>query len=459
MPSFAVEVLRIATNADRIRLRSSPAGGRELEIGERRVEIDTAGRAWPQFGKHMVAPSVPAYRVLDGAVAPALFRDRIVLIGVSAAGLGDVTVTPLHQAGSAVVVQAQLIDSMMAGDVLWRPPLAKAAEVLLAVLLGAAAALLLGRLSDRAYGILFGVLAVAMVLGSMIAFQFAGLLIDWTFPLAGLVATMLLALVFRIGDEVQARRRHERQLAIALLNAEAADRAKTEFLANANHELRTPLTAILGFSEIMSNQLLGPLSPRYAEYARDIHKTAQHLHAIISDILDLAVIDLGGKEPVEDKVDVAVLIEDCARMTPVNRGGGIRIRTQFAAPLPLLRADARMVKQMLINLLSNAIKYSPRGGEVVVRAELCDDGGFGISVRDSGIGIAAADIPYAMEAFGRLRSSALAQAPGIGIGLPLTKSMVELHGGTLTLKSAVGIGTEALLWFPPSRVVATKEPS
>jgi signal transduction histidine kinase len=154
---------------------------------------------------------------------------------------------------------------------------------------------------------------------------------------------------------------------------------------------------------------------------------------------------------------VAVLIAECTRMTPASRGSEIRITTELATPLPRLRADARMVKQMLINLLSNAIKYSPPAGEIVVRAGICDGGSFVIAVRDTGVGIAAADIPYAMEPFGRLRSSALAQAPGIGIGLPLTKSMVELHGGRLTLKSAVGVGTEALLWFPPNRVVAAKE--
>jgi signal transduction histidine kinase len=461
MPGFAVEVLRVATNADRIGLRPGLAGGSELEIGDHRVEIDAAGRAWPQFGKHMAAQSVSAYRVLDGSVPPSLFRDRIVLIGAGAAGLGDVAITPLRHAEPAVVVQAQLIDGMMAGDLLWRPPAAETAEVLLALALGAAALLLLGRVSDRAYGALFGAVALVSVLGSLIAFRTAGLLLDWTFPLSALIATMLVAFVLRIGDEVQARRRHEGQLASALLKAEAADRAKSEFLANANHELRTPLTAILGFSEIMSNQLLGPLSPKYAEYAHDIHKTAKHLHAIITDVLDLVVIDLGGKKPAEERLDVAAVVADCVRTVPASRSGGgeVRIRTELAAALPVLRADARMVKQMLINLLSNAVKYSLPDGEVVVRAEIRDDGGLGIAVRDSGAGIAAADIPYAMQPFGRLRSSRLAQAPGIGIGLPLTKSMVELHAGRLILKSKVGVGTEVLLWFPPTRLATAKETS
>jgi signal transduction histidine kinase len=461
MPSFAVEVLRVATHVSQIGLRSGPAGIRELEIGDHRVEIDAAGRAWPQLGKHMAAQSVSAYRVLDGEFPPSLFRDRIVLIGAGAAGLGDVIITPLGHAEPAIVAQAQFIDSVMAGDMLWRPPAVKAAEALLALTLGAAALVLLGRVADRPYGILFGGIALVMVLGSFVAFQTVGLLLDWTFPLAALVATMIAAFVLRIGDEARARRWNERQLTVALLKAEAADRAKTEFLANASHELRTPLTAILGFSEIMSDQVLGPLSPRYAGYARDIYKTATHLHAIITDILDLVVIDLGGKEPADDRVDVAALVTDCAHLIPVNRGVGdkIRVTTELAAPLPPMRADARMVKQMLVNLLSNAVKHSPRGGEVAIRAEICPDGGLGITVRDSGPGIAATDIAYAMQPFGRLRSSKLAQAPGIGIGLPLTKSMVELHGGRLMLNSEVGVGTEALLWFPPTRLAAAQEPA
>jgi signal transduction histidine kinase len=459
MPGFAAEVVRVATNVDRIGVRVGPAGDRELEIGDRRIGIDAAGRAWPQFGRHLAAESVSAYRVLEGTVDLSLFRDRIVLIGVGAAGLGDVTITPLHEAEPTLAIQAQLVDSMLDGDVLWRPPVAKAAEALLALALGAAALLLLGGIPDRAYGVLFAAATIALIAGSIVAFRTAGLLLDWTYPLATLVATTLVALVFRIRDEVHARRRHEQELALALMKAEAADRTKTEFLANANHELRTPLTAILGFSEVMSKQLLGPLSQKYAEYAHDIHQTAQHLHVIISDILDLAVIDLGGKEPAEDTVDVATVIAECARMTPVSRGGNVRIRTELAPSLPVLRADARMVKQMLINLLSNAIKYSPPGADVVIRAGICADGGLAITVRDVGAGIAAADIAYAMEPFGRLRSSALAQEPGIGIGLPLTKSMVELHGGRLTLKSEVGVGTEVRLWFPPSRIAATPEAS
>ena len=460
-PGFAVEVLRVAANAGRISLSSDLLGSRTLEIGDRHVEIDAAGRAWPQIGGSMAAQSVSAYRVLDGEIDPSVFRDRIVLIGASATGLGDVLITPLGRAEPAVIAQAQLIDCILSGCVLLRPPWAKGAEVLLALGLAAAALVLLGRVSDRTYTMLCGGIALVAVLGSFVAFRTAGLLLDWTFPLSALIATMLVAFVLRIGDEVQARRSNERQLAAALLKAEAADRAKTEFLANASHELRTPLTAILGFSEIMSDQVLGPLPQNYAEYARDIHTTATHLHALVNDILDLAVIDLGGKSPGENLIDVVALVTECTHLMPTYRDGEdkVCITLVLGATLPALRADARMVRQMLVNLLSNAVKYSPRGGKVAIRAEIIEDGGLSIAVRDTGPGIAAADIPYTMQPFGRLRSSKLAQAPGIGIGLPLTKAMVELHGGTLTLKSEVGVGTEARLWFPPSRLASPQEAS
>jgi signal transduction histidine kinase len=461
IPSFAVEVLRVADNAGRISLNSGPLGNRDLEIGDRHVEIDIAGRAWPHSGKTRAPSSISAYRVLDGEIAPSEFRDRIVLIGASAAGLGDVLITPLGRAEPAVIAQAQLIDCMMAGDILWRPPLAKGAELLLALLLAVIALVLLGRVPDRTYSVLCGGIALVAVLGSFVAYQVAGLLLDWTFPLSALVASMLVAFILRIDDEGQARRSNERQLTAALLKAEAADRAKTEFLANASHELRTPLTAILGFSEIMSDQVLGPLPRNYAEYARDIFTTATHLHTIVNDILNLAVIDLGGQKSGEDPIDVAALVTDCTHLIPTNRDGDdkVCITTALGATLPVLRADARMVRQMLVNLLSNAVKYSPHGGRVAVRAEILDDGGLCIAVRDCGPGIAAADIPYAMQPFGRLHSSKLAQAPGIGIGLPLTKAMVELHGGTLTLVSEIGVGTEARLWFPPTRLTAAQEES
>jgi signal transduction histidine kinase len=458
MPSFAAEMARIASKALAIELRAGSAGARWIVIGDHRIEIDGDSRAWPALGRRAPPQTVPAYRVLDGSADPSLFREKIVLIGTGAAGLGDVVVTPRGDVEPGLVAEAQLVDSLLNGTVLRRPPLAKTGEVALALLLAAVAFVLLGRIADRVYAALFVGIAAVLVVGSFLVFRGSGILLDWTFPLSALASTMLIAFVLRITDEGRARRLKERELAVALLKAEAADRAKTEFLANASHELRTPLTAILGFSDVMAHELFGPLLPKYRDYARDIHKTATHLHAIITDILDLAVIGLGGKEPGEDLIDVAALLKDCATMMPMDRGGDkVRIISEVSASLPLLKADGRMVKQMVLNLLSNAVKYSPRGGEITIRAARIREGGLEIAVRDQGPGIAADDIPRAMQQFGRLRSSRLAQEPGIGIGLPLTKSMIELHGGRLVLNSEIGVGTEAILCFPASRLDPSRE--
>ncbi|HEY4264101.1 MAG TPA: CHASE2 domain-containing protein, partial [Micropepsaceae bacterium] len=168
MPSFAAEVVRVASNAPRIVLLSGPAGGRELQIGDHRVALDTAGRVWPHLGKRPEGESVPAYRLIDGSIPPSFFRDRIVLMGVGASGLGNVSVTPLRQTEPPMAIQAHLIDSLMSGDVLWRPPMVKSMEVLFALALAAAALLLMGRISDLAYGILFGAIALVSIIGSFV---------------------------------------------------------------------------------------------------------------------------------------------------------------------------------------------------------------------------------------------------------------------------------------------------
>jgi signal transduction histidine kinase len=454
-PALAIEMMRVAAGAaGRIDFSAGPFGLRRIAVDGRTVETDRAGRVWLRYG---AAPArgtaVPAYRVLEGSVEPAMFRDRIVLIGASAAGLGDVVVSPMRRQLAGVEVQRQLLENLLIGRALWRPGFALGLEVAAALGFSLVAMAWLGRQRDRTYALLFAGVAAVTIAGSFAAFWGAGLLLDWTMPLSALAATMLAALAARIHDEVRARLLREGELAVALMQAEAADRAKTEFLANASHELRTPLTAVIGFSEIMTNEMMGPLSPVYSDYARSIHQSGAHLLSVIDDVLDLSVIDLGGMQPKDEPIEIARLIADCERMVAMRAADrSVLVRPELSAGLPTLIADPRMVRQMLLNLLSNAIKYSPRQGRVVIAAWLAPDGWLAIAVCDAGPGIAAADIPYAMQRFGRLRSASMAQEPGIGIGLPLTKSMVELHDGRFELKSEVGVGTEALLWFPPARL-------
>ncbi len=233
-----------------------------------------------------------------------------------------------------------------------------------------------------------------------------------------------------------------------------ANHAKSQFLAHMSHEIRTPLNAILGFSEIVGDELLGPVSPpKYREYAQDIHTSGRHLLELINDILDLAKIEAGKLEIHDGDVDVAHAVESSLRFVKERAANaGISLETEIAADLPVLRADERMAKQMLINLLTNAVKFTRKGGEVTVLAALDGHGALRLSVRDTGVGIAAADIPKIMESFGPADNARAGVTEGTGLGLPLVKAMIEMHGGTLELDSEVDVGTTVTIRFPPERI-------
>jgi signal transduction histidine kinase len=244
------------------------------------------------------------------------------------------------------------------------------------------------------------------------------------------------------------------ELSQAKQKAEAASRMKTEFLANVSHELRTPLNSIIGFSEMINNEAHGAIgNDKYSSYVRDIHASGQHLLGVVNDILDISKIEVGEFELQEDQVDVAETIETSLRIVHERAASaGITVTADVASTLPALRGDARRVRQILLNLLSNSIKFTASGGKVLVRAAGSDAGGITVSVADSGIGIAAEDIEKAMMPFGQVDGRLNRKYEGTGLGLPLAKSLTELHDGRLTLKSAVGKGTTVTLDFPPARV-------
>jgi signal transduction histidine kinase len=244
------------------------------------------------------------------------------------------------------------------------------------------------------------------------------------------------------------------ELSQAKQKAEAASRMKTEFLANVSHELRTPLNSIIGFSEMINNEAHGAIgNDKYSSYVRDIHASGQHLLGVVNDILDISKIEVGEFELQEDQVDVAETIETSLRIVHERAASaGITVTADVASTLPALRGDARRVRQILLNLLSNSIKFTGSGGKVLVRAAGSDDGGITVSVADSGIGIAAEDIEKAMMPFGQVDGRLNRKYEGTGLGLPLAKSLTELHDGRLTLKSAVGKGTTVTLDFPAARV-------
>ena len=243
-------------------------------------------------------------------------------------------------------------------------------------------------------------------------------------------------------------------LAVAKEQADLANRAKSEFLANMSHELRTPLNAIIGFSEIMKDQLSGPLdNPYYQEYVRDIYASANHLLEVINDILDVSKVEAGKLDLQESSFEVDNAIQSAIRLV-IERAqeAGVAIDFMPRPDLPRLYADARRVKQMLLNLLSNAVKFTATGGRISVETQLGGDG-MSISVADTGIGIAADKVAMVFTPFAQVDGSLKRKYEGTGLGLSLTKGLVELHGGTITLESVLGKGTTVTLWFPNERVM------
>ncbi|HUN50214.1 MAG TPA: HAMP domain-containing sensor histidine kinase [Candidatus Sulfotelmatobacter sp.] len=246
------------------------------------------------------------------------------------------------------------------------------------------------------------------------------------------------------------------ELAAATAAAQSANMAKSEFIANMSHELRTPLNAVIGFSEIIKDQMFGADAlPRYVAYAADIHRSGSHLLEIINDILDLSKIEAGKLELKDERVELGEVVKVCLALV-IDRAeqAGVALVADIPDPPPVIRGDERAVKQVLINLLSNAVKFTPIGGKVLVEVRADERGGVCLKVQDNGIGMSPADIPKAMEAFGQLESSQTRKYAGTGLGLPLVKSLVEMHGGQFRLISEVSVGTSAEVSLPARRVVS-----
>ncbi|MDR3448258.1 MAG: ATP-binding protein [Alphaproteobacteria bacterium] len=246
----------------------------------------------------------------------------------------------------------------------------------------------------------------------------------------------------------------ESELTRAKEQADFANRSKSEFLANMSHELRTPLNAIIGFAEIIKDQMFGPAgNPQYVEYAKDIYDSGQHLLSLINDILDMSKIEAGKRMLSDAQLNIDAIVQSVSRLVAARAAEGkVRLNLHVPRDLPTLRGEEKAMKQILTNLLTNAVKFTSEGGSVTLSAMIDDAGRMNINVVDSGIGIAQKDIAVALAPFGQIESALSRKHQGTGLGLPLTKALVELHGGTLTLESELGVGTTVKLIFPAERV-------
>lgn len=255
--------------------------------------------------------------------------------------------------------------------------------------------------------------------------------------------------------EIDRRKSVEKQLRTARDEAEKANLGKSEFLAHMSHELRTPLNSILGFTQVMSEQLYGPIGDkRYLEYTRYVNQSGNFLLQIINDILDLAKVEAGEAPLNETVIVLDVIIKNSIdHVHRENAQSQAKIHAGIAANLPMVRVDKRLMTQVLVNLLSNAVKFTPPDGDIQVTATRTPGQEVIIKVTDTGCGIAPEEIESVLEPFGQARSSAQQSHGGTGLGLSLAKKFTEQHGGTLRLESVLGQGTTVTISLPPERIV------
>ncbi|HEX3990415.1 MAG TPA: ATP-binding protein, partial [Acetobacteraceae bacterium] len=245
------------------------------------------------------------------------------------------------------------------------------------------------------------------------------------------------------------------ELVLSTERAEAANLAKSQFLAQMSHELRTPLHAVIGFSELISHNVAPmPSAGMIAGYADDIMKSGRHLLELINSILDLSKVESGNASLVEQDVSLRdVIIDSLVTVREQAVEAGVAVDTSLPDDLPVVHGDATKLRQIFINLLSNAVKFTQRDGTVTVSGRREPDNGFAVLFADTGIGMTDPELGIAMEPFGQVENSFSRSFEGTGLGLPLARRMTELHGGRLTVRSVKGVGTTVEVYLPPGRVL------
>ncbi len=261
--------------------------------------------------------------------------------------------------------------------------------------------------------------------------------------------------VNQFGELLSVQEQRESEREAARRAAIEASRSKSEFLANMSHELRTPLNGILGFAEIMRMKLFGSLgNPKYEEYAADIHQCASHLLDLINDLLDIARIEQRKLTLDEHEIDLERVIRSSVAMVQERaRANGHHIMEKKPERLPMVMADERKLRQVLLNLLANAIKFTPAGGLITLSVAMDPVHGLIFEITDTGIGIPPDQLAKALEPFGQVDSTLARRYEGSGLGLPLAKGLIELHGGLFQLESKVGVGTAVRFSLPPHRIL------
>lgn len=455
VPSFAVEVVRLFSGASTVELEIDGSGVSGLSVGNRRFHTDSGGNIWLRDLPASQLKRLSATEVLYDRVDPSDVKDRVVLLGATGTGISAAFVSPRSGSLTGLDVQALFVENLLSQTYLQRSHLTTLLEVIATLIGCAGIALFRGRL--RSYGgqAIVVVYAACLLVAALILFETQQLILD---PSASLVAMLFLYLIL-IGGEIVAtqreRRRTEEARRTALVLAESASQAKTNFLTGMSHELRTPLNAIIGFSEMIKDGVLGPVSPpNYANYAKDINSAAVHLLGVVTQILDMANLEAGEMRlritefPLKEVIDDS--IETIRSLRAEDR---VEILLVEPSTLPVLRADRRMVRQMILNLLLNAAKFSPPDGTVRVSTAFDSHRDLLISVNDSGSGMSQKQVAEAFEIFQSSDQTLSDSTRGIGLGLPITTAMIEEHGGDITVVSRAGQGTKMTLRFPANRIV------
>lgn len=239
---------------------------------------------------------------------------------------------------------------------------------------------------------------------------------------------------------------------IARYEAEKANSIKTNFLTHMSHELRTPLNAILGFGQIIRDETFGTNDPRYKEYASNIVSSGTHLMELINDVLDLSKLEAAQNDLIEEDVSIEEIANSSlALIKPQAEANGVQLQAEMQDNAPTIRADKRKLRQILVNILSNAVKFTPSGGKATLKAWCTADGWFVFQVADTGIGMTGDDIPKALSPFQQIEAPYNRKFPGTGLGLPIVKSLVELHDGNVHVESTVGVGTTVTVHLPHNR--------